>query len=122
VEVVVEVEESVLVGAVFVLARTADLVGLIRMLKDLRRLLIEAEGPVRWWDVWHDILVVSVAPLVRNHLVSEGGVFFVTDAGLTEVEHLVHVDSLALKSHSRQLRKRSTERVTSSLDLGSGVD
>ena len=122
VEVVVEVEEGVLVGAVFVLARTADLVGLIRVLKDLRRLLLEAEGPVRWWDVRHDILVVSVAPLVCDHLVSEGGVFFVADAGLTEVEHLVHVDSLALKSHSRQLRKRSTERVTSSLDLGSGVD
>ena len=108
-EVVLEAEERVLVGAGFVLARAADLVGLIRVLKDLRRLLVEAEGPIRWCDVRHDILVVSVAPLVRNHLVSEGSVFFVTDAGLTEVEHLVHVDSLALKSHSRQLRKRSTE-------------
>ena len=121
-EVVLEAKERVLVGAGFVLARAADLVGLIRVLKDLRRLLVEAEGPIRWWDVRHDILVVSVAPLVRNHLVSEGGILFVTDAGLTEVKHLINVDSLALKSHSHQLRKRSTERVTSSLDLGSGVD
>lgn len=71
--------------------------------------------------MWHNVLEVNMTPLIWEVSVGECCISFVTNTGLSEVNHCSTGETIIDQHHCRKLGKSTTETMASSFNRISWV-